>query len=257
VTLVRVARKASRLPAVVRDGWNYPALRVRANNRQTPVEALRALGFDGRRLRGLEQGFDRVAAELYATLAEAARDAGAIEAERRLLAPSSASRDAKKLLYLATRIVAPSLVVETGAFNGAASSFLLAALDENGHGKLLSFDLLAARDALGIPVAGGRRPGWLVPAELRQRFELVLGDTRETLERHLCAEQCVDMFMHDSMHTLRHMLFEYRVAWRHLSLGGLLLSDDVFWNPAFWVFTKRHRVPFHHTGTMGSTRKRL
>jgi len=37
--------------------------------------------------------------------------------------------------------------------------------------------------------------------------------------------------------------------------GGVLVSDDVFWNLAFWIFTKRHRVPFRHIGTMGVTRK--
>ena len=51
------------------------------------------------------------------------------------------------------------------------------------------------------------------------------------------------------------MLFEFRAAWRHLRRGGVLVSDDVFWNPAFWLFTRVHRVPFRHIGTMGVTRK--
>ena len=51
------------------------------------------------------------------------------------------------------------------------------------------------------------------------------------------------------------MLFEYRLAWRRLRPGGLLVSDDVFWNPAFWAFTKLHRVAFRHIGTVGVTRR--
>jgi predicted O-methyltransferase YrrM len=52
------------------------------------------------------------------------------------------------------------------------------------------------------------------------------------------------------------MLFEFRAAWPHLRAGGVLVSDDVFWNPAFLLFTRLHRVPFRHIGTMGVTRKR-
>src|SRR5439155_998588 len=127
-----LARKAARLPSIARDGWRYPALRVRARGEQTAVEALRDLGFD-----------------------------------------------------------------ET---------------------------------------------------ELRARFELVLGDARDTLRPRLAREAGVDVFFHDSLHTTRHMLFEFRVAWRHLRSGGVLVSDDVFWNPAFWLFTQVHRVPFRHIG---------
>jgi predicted O-methyltransferase YrrM len=82
----------------------------------------------------------------------------------------------------------------------------------------------------------------------------VLGDTRHTLRRRLDGET-VDLFFHDSLHTTRHMLFEFRTAWRRLRGGGILVSDDVFWNPAFWLFTQVHRVPFRHIGTMGVTRK--
>jgi hypothetical protein len=51
------------------------------------------------------------------------------------------------------------------------------------------------------------------------------------------------------------MLFEYRVAWRRLRSGGLLLSDDVSWNRAFWAFTKLHQVRFGTVGEVGVTRK--
>jgi predicted O-methyltransferase YrrM len=250
-----VGLKASRVPRALRDGWNYPALRLQAATVQTPVDALRSLGFSEERLRAHEREFRMVAEVLYAQLSAAAGAAGGKEAAERLTRPSPSSRDAKKLLYLAVRVLEPTLVVETGPFDGAASTFLLAALDANGGGRLISFDVLAAEDALGVPVAAGREPGWLVPHELRGRFELVVGDTRKTLARRLAKEPGVDLFLHDSLHTFRHMLFEYRVAWRHLSAGGLLVSDDVFWNPAFWLFTKTRRVPFRHIGTVGLTRK--
>jgi len=245
-----LVRKASRLPDIARDGWRYPALRVRARGEDTAVEALAALG-----LHALADEFDEVAPRIYDQLAETAREAGDELAATRAAGHSESSEEGKKLLYLAVRTLRPRLVVETGPFNGASATFLLHALETNGgDGRLLSFDLADARDALGVPIPEGREPAWLVPPELRHRFELVLGDTRRTLRPRLEGET-VDLFFHDSLHTTRHMLFEFRTAWRRLRSGGILVSDDVFWNPAFWLFTQVHRVPFRHIGTMGVTRK--
>jgi predicted O-methyltransferase YrrM len=251
-----LVRKAARLPSIARDGWRYPALRVRARGEQTAVEALRGLGFPEDELKEFEREFAAQAPAAYAQLAERAREAGDELAATRAAGHSESSEEGKKLLYLSVRALRPRLVVETGPFNGASSVFLLRALDANGgEGRLLSFDLPDARDALGVPIPAGREPAWLVSDELRPRFELVLGDTRATLRPRLAREPEVDLFFHDSLHTTRHMLFEFRVAWRRLRRGGVLVSDDVFWNPAFWLFTRLHRVPFRHIGTMGVTRK--
>jgi predicted O-methyltransferase YrrM len=252
---VTLVRKAARLPSIARDGWRYPALRVRAQGEQTAVEALRGLGFAEEELRAHEREFVEAAPRIYAQLAQRARAAGSELAATRAAGHSESSEEGKKLLYVAVRSLRPSVVVETGPFNGASSTFLLHALEAaGGEGRLLSFDLPDARDALGVPLPEGQEPAWLVPDELRPRLELRLGDTRTTLRPRL-AQEAVDLFFHDSLHTTRHMLFEFRVAWRHLRRGGVLVSDDVFWNPAFWLFTKLHRVPFGHIGTMGVTRK--
>ena len=219
----------------------------------TVTDALGALGLNAN-----DADFERVASSLYPELAAAARNATSPEADeaaRRLEGASPSSREAKKLLYLAVRALKPELVVETGPFNGAASAFLLQALEDNGTGRLLSFDLPDAADALSVPLPPGCDPGWLVPDRLRHRFELVLGDVRSTLRPRLDAERPVDLFFHDSLHTARQMLFEYRVAWRSLRPGGVLISDDVSWNRAFWAFTKLHRVAFLHVGEVGVTRK--
>jgi predicted O-methyltransferase YrrM len=250
--------RLARLAAVARDGLRYPALRVQAQRRDDPVSALSALGFDADELRSHEGDFEALAPSLYSELAAAAREADgteAEEAERRLEQPSDTSRRAKKLLYLTVRVARPELVVETGTFNGAASAFLLQALEDNGSGRLLSFDLSEAADALQVRVPAGRLPGWLIPGPLRPRFELVLGDARRTLAPRLAGEPPVGVFFHDSVHTTGQMLFEYRTVWRRLQPGGVLVSDDVFWNLAFWAFTKSHRVPFRHIGTVGVTRK--
>jgi len=254
MTLAAILQKAARLPTVARDGWRYPVLRIQAQGEQTAVEALAALGFDLEELRRYERDFEELAPGLYGQLAERARVGGDELAASRAAGHSESSDEGKKLLYVGARATQPRAVVETGPYNGASSVFLLRALEDNGDGRLHSFDLPEARDALGYPA--GREPGWLVPDELRHRFELTLGDTRETLRPALGRLGEIDLFFHDSLHTARHMLFEYRTAWPHLRAGGVLVSDDVFWNPAFLLFTRLHRVPFRHIGTMGVTRKR-
>jgi predicted O-methyltransferase YrrM len=253
MTLAGILQKAARLPDVARDGWRYPVLRIQAERKQTAVEALAGLGFDEEELRRYEQDYEELAPALYDELADRARAGGDELAASRAAARSESSAEGKKLLYVATRAARPRTVVETGPYNGASSAFLLRALEDNGDGRLHSFDLPEARDALGHPA--GREPGWLVPDELRHRFEVTLGDTRETLKPALRRLGDIDLFFHDSLHTARHMLFEFRAAWPHLRAGGLLVSDDVFWNPAFLGFTRLHRVPFRHIGTMGLTRK--
>ena len=223
-----LVRKAARLPSIARDGWRYPALRVRARGEDTAVEALAALGLPEPELRALVHEFEGVAPRIYEQLAETAREAGDEFAATRAAGHSESSEEGKKLLYLAVRALRPRLVVETGPFNGASSTFLLHALEANGgDGRLVSFDVPDAHDALGVPIPAGREPAWLVPQELRHRFELVLGDTRQTLRPRL-ERETVDLFFHDSLHTTRHMLFEFRTAWRHLRRGGVLVSDDVF-----------------------------
>jgi hypothetical protein len=52
-----------------------------------------------------------------------------------------------------------------------------------------------------------------------------------------------DVFIHDSLHTYEHMLWEYRVAYPHLRAGGLLFSDDARWNSAFTEFALEVAAP--------------
>src|SRR5919202_3065529 len=176
-----LVRKALRLPSIARDGWRYPALRVRARGEETAVEALAALG-----LRALADEFDCLAPRIYDQLAETARKAGDELAATRAIGHSASSQEGKKLLYLAVRALRPRLVVETGPFNGASSTFLLHALEANGgEGRLVSFDVADARDALGVPIPEGREPAWLRPHEAPPPLELVLGGTPPTLRRRL------------------------------------------------------------------------
>jgi len=157
----------------------------------------------------------------------------AAEAEFVTAEIESASLYAKKVLiqYAAVRAFAPDVVVETGVASGVSTSYLLYALHRNQRGTLYSIEL---GDPRYLPK--GKPPGWIVPSWLRSRWNLRLGDSRKLLPELLSHLGKMDVFIHDSLHSYEHMLWEYRAAYPHLRPGGLLLSDDADWNTAFREF---------------------
>ena len=76
----------------------------------------------------------------------------------------------------------------------------------------------------------------MVPTDLRNRWHLYLGDAKELLPRLLQTLGTIDIFIHDSLHSYEHMLFEFQTAWPHLRGGGVILSDDIDANCAFYDF---------------------
>ena len=145
----------------------------------------------------------------------------------------SADLYAKKVLlqYIAIRAFQPETVVETGVANGVSSAYILLALQKNKRGALHSIGLT---DPQYLPV--GKPPGWIVPESLRSRWNLLMGDSRGLLPSLLEKLGTIDVFIHDSLHTYDHMLWEYRTAFPFLRPGGLLFSDDASWNSAFPEF---------------------
>jgi hypothetical protein len=53
-----------------------------------------------------------------------------------------------------------------------------------------------------------------------------------------------DVFIHDSPHTEQHMLWEYKNGWPDIAQSELLLSDDIFWNPAMHRFFRSLGLPY-------------
>lgn len=142
-------------------------------------------------------------------------------------------------LYVLARALRPRVVVETGVSLGASSAHILQALRDNGAGRLYSVDLPPG------DLPPGRTSGWIVPAELRPAWRLSLGDARHLLGPLLDDLGEIDWFLHDSLHTYEHMLWEFRTAWRHLKVGGLFLSHDVGTNEAFFDFMGEVSVPWN------------
>jgi Methyltransferase domain len=159
----------------------------------------------------------------------------------------------QEYLYHLIRIVHPTTVVETGVFRGISSAFILAALEANGHGQLSSIDLPRARyTAPGrepdrSPLPPGEETGFVVPAALRTRWSLTLGDSKRELVPLLERLGTVDLFIHDSEHTYEFMKWEYAVALPHLRDGGILASDDTDWNAAFSELVSSGPIPWSTT----------
>jgi len=141
----------------------------------------------------------------------------------RLLSPS--------VIYVIVRALKPKIFVETGVQNGISTYFILSALECNDYGTLHSIDI---RETL----QDGKRIGWLVPDELKLRWDFSVGNSKEVVPKMLSELKTVDIFMHDSLHTFEHMSFEFRTAWEYLHEGGVLITDDIDQNRAFDDFIK-------------------
>jgi predicted O-methyltransferase YrrM len=150
-------------------------------------------------------------------------------------------------LYRLLRDVRPRVAVETGVCNGVSTAFLLLALEDNGEGELHSIDLpeVAGEEYKqgtfwdgkgGAVIPPGKEPGWMVPPELRDRWDLVLGRSQEELPPLVERLGSIDFFMHDSEHSYECMSFEFRAAWGSLREGGVLVADDVNVNTAWDEF---------------------
>jgi hypothetical protein len=62
----------------------------------------------------------------------------------------------------------------------------------------------------GEVIPEGRLSGWMVPDAYRSRFEVWNGDAKILLPRMVAKVDAIDMFVHDSEYTYRHMMFEFR-----------------------------------------------
>ncbi|MEM3662695.1 MAG: class I SAM-dependent methyltransferase [Sulfolobales archaeon] len=161
-----------------------------------------------------------------------------------ILGPSSRPRKAE-ILYAIVRLTKPYLVVETGVQCGISSAFILKALEKNGgEGMLYSIDLPDENILKTIPPdnRGYQESGWLVPRELRYKWKLILGRSQEKLVPLLEQLGEIDIFIHDSEHSYENIMWEYTIAWTYLKPGGILLSDDVNLNNAFYDFAKKEKM---------------
>jgi predicted O-methyltransferase YrrM len=147
-------------------------------------------------------------------------------------------------LYALTRWLRPAVVVESGGFIGMSSAFIL---------KALADEELMKSKLYSIEWSEECEQGALIPDELRPQFIPMRGKVEEFLERGELPSP-IDMFLHDSSHSYRHMLWEFRQFWPRLRDGGLLVSHDVQMNAAFPEFIAKTYVHEKKTGRRDAQR---
>ena len=147
-------------------------------------------------------------------------------------------------LYALTRWRRPAVVVESGGFLGMSSAFILKSLVDEGltTAKLYSMEWSEDCDQ-----------GALIPHELRSQFVPLRGKVEDFM-RSDELPSFIDMFLHDSSHSYRHMLWEFRQFWRRLRDSGLLVSHDVHMNAAFPEFVAKTYAHDRKTGRRDAER---
>jgi predicted O-methyltransferase YrrM len=110
------------------------------------------------------------------------------------------------LWWVIVRARKPSLIVETGVYEGLGALVLLVAAERNAAE--------GGPDARVIGIDADRRAGRLVPEHLKHRWEKVVGYSTDVLEDAI-AGRPVDMLVHDTPHTREIQAYEFGVALRH------------------------------------------
>jgi predicted O-methyltransferase YrrM len=150
-------------------------------------------------------------------------------------------------LYGLTRWVRPTVIVESGGYIGMSSAFIL---------KALADEKLATAKLYSIELSQECDQGALIPDELRSAsgsFVPMRGKVEDFLKGDRLPS-LIDMFLHDSSHSYRHMLWEFRQFWPRLRDGGLLVSHDVQMNAAFPEFVTKTYAHDKKTGRRDAQR---
>ena len=125
--------------------------------------------------------------------------------------------------------LAPAKVVETGVARGVTSRVILEAFERVDAGHLWSIDLPAMDPTLHHEI------GIAVPERLYGRWTYTTGTSRRRLPKLLREIGPVDLFVHDSSHTERNIVFELEQAWPAIRRGAIV-ADDIHQSPGFAKF---------------------
>jgi predicted O-methyltransferase YrrM len=192
---------------------------------------------------GMWDAVARFAAEIRASdfMAEMIRRRDAYGAEGVMGALDCAT------LYALTRWLQPTVIVESGGYVGMSSAFIL---------KALADEKLTTAKLYSIELSQECEQGALIPDELRSDsggFVPMRGKLEDFLKRNELPSS-IDMFLHDSSHSYRHMLWEFGQFWSRLRDGGLLISHDVQMNAAFPEFVTKTYLHDKKTGRRDAQR---
>jgi Methyltransferase domain len=129
----------------------------------------------------------------------------------------------------------PDAVIETGVAHGVTSRIVLEAMNQNDHGHLWSVDLPYPFDH-DLHV----QTGAAVTDECRPRWSYVEGTSKQRLPPVVAEVGRIGVFIHDSLHTTKNVVFEMQQAASAMAPGGVMLIDDVKTHEGFGIFARKH-----------------
>jgi predicted O-methyltransferase YrrM len=136
--------------------------------------------------------------------------------------------------YALTRALKPRLIVETGVHFGLGALAFTSALMRNsaeGHpGRYIGLEILP-------------QFGWLLAGPYAEFGEVRHGKSLDLL---VGIDGGVDLFVHDSDHSIDHEMSELRLIEPRLSSTGVLLSDNSHTSPALYNFALETGRRFLH-----------
>lgn len=150
-------------------------------------------------------------------------------------------------LYALTRLLKPKHIVETGVSSGVSSMHFLLGIQKNRGGALHSIDWPTAqkgptfsKEDSPVALPPGRSSGWAIPPALTSKWDLRLGRSEDVLPRLVKSLPQIDLFLHDSYHSPRHLTFELETVRPKLSPRAVVLADNTAWTgEAFPEFAER------------------
>ena len=129
----------------------------------------------------------------------------------------------------------PEAVIETGVAHGVTSRIVLEAMNQNDRGHLWSVDLPYPFDhRLHV------QTGAAVTDACRPRWTYLEGTSKQRLPPLVAELGRAGVFIHDSLHTARNVVFEMQQAASVLAPGGVMLVDDIKTHEGFATFTRKH-----------------
>lgn len=138
--------------------------------------------------------------------------------------------------YCIARACRPGLIVETGTHDGLGTTLLLRAAERNAAEGTPTMVM-----TLDIEPASG----WLIPEHLKERLDIYIGDTHETLPKAVDGQE-VGMLIHDSEHTAERERFEFGVALEHAAPSLVLISDNAHATTALRDLAEQLGAAYHH-----------
>jgi predicted O-methyltransferase YrrM len=151
-----------------------------------------------------------------------------------------------ELLYAAVVLATPKAAIETGVAYGWSSAIILAAMESNGTGRLVSVDM---------PYAKRNNEPWVgvaVAERLRHRWRLIRKPDRGGIGEAIAASGgAIDLCHYDSDKSYPGRMYAYPRLWAALRPGGLFISDDIQDNFGFRDFCARNSIEFQVTSSGG------